>query len=364
MKKVIIYSILLLTGLIISQFLPKESTEIVKLPTMIALSFIMIHVGLEFEIDKSKPGEYLWDYIVAGTAAAFPWLLCAIYFIDVLDMTSWQEALLLARFSSPTSAGILFSMLAAAGLAITWTYQKARVLAIFDDLDTVLLMIPLKFMIIGFKWELLCIVVVMFAMLWMAWRYLHSLRLPTSWPWVLGYSIIISLICEGIYLSSKWIDEIATVHLEVLLPAFVLGCMLVQPKESALHSEKEEEVATVVAMIFMVLVGLSMPRIEIEETSLSLLTIHVLAITVLSNLGKMFPLFCYRKEASVSERLALSISMFPRGEVGAGVLVISLGYGLTGIAISVAVLSLALNLVLTGFFIVIVKKILDHVHKI
>lgn len=364
MKKVIIYSILLLAGLIASQFLPKESTEIVKIPTMIALSFIMIHVGLEFDIDRSKPGEYLWDYVVAGTAAAFPWLLCAIYFTGVLDMASWQEALLLARFSSPTSAGILFSMLAAAGLAMSWTYQKARVLAIFDDLDTVLLMIPLKFMIIGFKWELLCIVFVMFFMLWLAWRYLHALKLPTSWPWVLFYSVIITSICEGIYLTSKWVDEIATVHLEVLLPAFVLGCMLMRPKKSELHNIKEEQVSTIVAAIFMVLVGLSMPRIEIEEASITLLSLHVLAVTLLSNLGKMFPLFCYRKEASVAERLALSISMFPRGEVGAGVLVISLGYGLSGVAISVAVLSLALNLVLTGFFIVIVKKILDRLHKV
>lgn len=30
-------------------------------------------------------------------------------------------------------------MLAAAGLAATWLYRKARILAIFDDLDAVLL---------------------------------------------------------------------------------------------------------------------------------------------------------------------------------------------------------------------------------
>lgn len=44
----------------------------------------------------------------------------------------------------------------------------------------------------------------------------------------------------------------------------------------------------------------------------------------------MFPFFCYRKEATIRERLALSIAIFPRGEVGAGVLVVSMGYGLGG----------------------------------
>ena len=85
---------------------------------------------------------------------------------------------------------------------------------------------------------------------------------------------------------------------------------------------------------------------------------HVVAVTVLSNLGKMFPAFCYRREASIRERLALAIGMFPRGEVGAGVLVISLSYGLAGPSLTVAVLSLALNLLCTGVFIVAVKKLI------
>jgi hypothetical protein len=36
-----------------------------------------------------------------------------------------------------------------------------------------------------------------------------------------------------------------------------------------------------------------------------------------ANLGKMFPLLVYRQEASWRERLAISIGMWPRGEVGA-----------------------------------------------
>jgi hypothetical protein len=50
--------------------------------------------------------------------------------------------------------------------------------------------------------------------------------------------------------------------------------------------------------------------------------------------------------------------MFPRGEVGAGVLVVSLSYGLSGPAITVAVLSLILNLLCSGLFIIIVKRLL------
>jgi len=44
-------------------------------------------------------------------------------------------------------------MLAAAGLSSTWLFRKARVLAIFDDLDTVLLMIALKMLIVDLVWQ-------------------------------------------------------------------------------------------------------------------------------------------------------------------------------------------------------------------
>jgi Kef-type K+ transport system membrane component KefB len=111
----------------------------------------------------------------------------------------------------------------------------------------------------------------------------------------------------------------------------------------------------------MVLVGLSMPPIRLGgDDSVSWLTIglHVLAITFLSNLGKMLPAFCYRAEASTKERIALAIGMFPRGEVGAGVLVLSLSYKLGGPTLTVAILSLALNLLCTGVFILIVKRLL------
>ena len=83
--------------------------------------------------------------------------MIAIYYVFVLlppdywhSWEAWKENLLLSRFAAPTSAGILFTMLAAIGLKSSWIYKKIQVLAIFDDLDTILLMIPLQIMMIGF----------------------------------------------------------------------------------------------------------------------------------------------------------------------------------------------------------------------
>ena len=395
MRKVLLYSLLLVAGLVASQFLSQAEAVLlpVRLLTMIALSFIMVHVGYEFEIDKSRPRQYAWDYTVAFTAAAFPWVFCALYFVLVMTPSElwshpdqWKESLLQARFASPTSAGVLFSMLAAAGLGATWVFAKARVLAIFDDLDTILLLIPLQMLMVGPKWQLGVVVVVILVLLWLAWRYLHAARWPIGWPWVLGYATGIALASELIYVGSKAIDAREGV-------------------EEGPESPREQFVSTIVSACFMVLVGLSMPPItgatpvpappaggEVTERAVDVLptpakpsalayagvapqvlaekrrfpgwgmiAVHVVVITLLSNLGKMFPAFCYRREATLRERLALSIGMFPRGEVGAGVLVISLSYGLGGPALTVAVLSLALNLLCTGLFILAVKRLIAPV---
>jgi Kef-type K+ transport system membrane component KefB len=381
MKQVLIFSCLLVAGLAASQLLPAVAPEafgtfgpLRQWLTMICLGFLMIHVGYEFEIDKRNLRQYAVDYGVAATAAGFPWLFCSAYFVWVMGSAGWTEALLAGRFAAPTSAGLLFSMLAAAGLSVTWVFRKARVLAIFDDLDTVLLMIPLKMMIVGFKWQLVAIVFVLGGLLWLAWRYLHAVRWPISWPWVLGYAVGITAVSEGVYAASKVIDDVVPIHLEVLLPAFVLGCMLARPAGSDPHADDareghqegpedavEQRVATLVSGLFMVLVGLSMPRIAGTDGASAIpwgtLAWHTLALTVLANLGKMFPLFCYRAEAGWGERLGLCIGMWPRGEVGAGVLVVSLTYAIAPPIVAAAALSLALNLVLTGLFIAAVKAL-------
>jgi len=401
MYKVALFSLLLVLGLAGSQILPSiigpgyaTAAQVIKLLTMVALSFIMIHVGYEFDIDKNNLRGYGWDYVVAMTAAAFPWIFVTLYFVFVLLpdgawslWAAWQETLLAGRFAAPTSAGVLFSMLAAAGLSATWLFRKARVLAIFDDLDTVLLMIPLKMMMVGLEWQLAASVFVMIALLWLAWAFLHQWAIPSSWPWVLGYAVFIVLVAEIILLGSIRIDDQVPIHLEVLLPAFVLGCMMRRPDGTDPHrddarighqegpeSVREQQVATVVSAAFMLLVGLSMPSLfapalaAVETLTASQpplgwgeITLHVLVITLIANLGKMFPAFCYRREAHWRERLAVAVGMWPRGEVGAGVLVISLSYGIGGPVVTVAMLSLVLNLVLTGVFIWIVRQLLRSV---
>src|SRR5690606_31002533 len=123
-------------------------------------AYIMIEVGREFDLDRRNRHQYVVDYGVAMTAAAFPWILVSLYFYYFLPTPpralnpKWIEVLLVGRFAAPTSAGVLFTMLASAGLSNTWVYRKTRTLAIFDDLDTVLFMIPLQMLVVGFVWQL------------------------------------------------------------------------------------------------------------------------------------------------------------------------------------------------------------------
>ncbi|HEY7867183.1 MAG TPA: hypothetical protein VIC51_14425 [Psychromonas sp.] len=382
MKKVLILSILLTLGLIGSQLLPEHFrdsyhiiSELITVFTLIGLAFIMIHVGYEFDLDKSKLRSYGWDYVVAMTAAAFPWIFVTLYFVYILGpegATSWEDwkpALVISRFSAPTSAGVLFSMLAAAGLSATWLFRKARILAIFDDLDTVLLMIPLGIMMVGASWQMGVVILIMTIQILFAWTYLHRWSIPISWPWVLGYAVAIIGISKLIYFTSLLIDQQVPIHIEILLPAFVLGTMMKRPEGGSiegLESPQEQNVATIVSAIFIFLVGLNMPEIFNSDIANSgpqlspgMIAFHVLMITIISNMGKMFPAFVYKREAHWKERLALAIGMWPRGEVGAGILVLALGYGIGGSMLTVAALSLSVNLLLTGFYIWIVKVLLN-----
>ena len=91
MLKVLLYSVLLLIGLALSQALPELLGDLrdpvanaVRVLTLTGLSFIMIHVGFEFHIDKSNLRQYGWDYLVAFTAASFPWIFVTGYFVFVM----------------------------------------------------------------------------------------------------------------------------------------------------------------------------------------------------------------------------------------------------------------------------------------
>jgi Kef-type K+ transport system membrane component KefB len=373
MIRVLTYSVLLIVGMVLSQLpaIDHLKPEISAL-TMIFLAYIMIQVGMEFEIDKTNLRKYGVDYLVAMAAAAVPWLTAAAYFWWFFHI-GISESLLIGRFAAPTSAGILFTMLAAAGLAATWTYKKARVLAIFDDLDTVLLMIPLKMMLLGFTLKLVGLGIVVIGLLAVAY-YIHWLRVPTNNFWVAGYALLVWGSCFGF-------DYVTELHLEVLLPAFALGCLI---KSDHLHGseefdphargpepynrEWEDLLDRFIKGSFMLLAGMALPPIQFGTIGIGIVVVHVLVLTFLMNIGKCVPLAVYGDEASLRERAALSVGMFPRGEVGIGVLLVSLeifqqtgSFDTPGISESISLggLSLALNLSLTGLFILAVIRLLN-----
>merc|ERR1719265_1461719 len=153
----------------------------------------MINVGHEFVIDKKNLGQYGADFLIALTAAGFPWVMVALWFMFVLPGgPSWEKSILAAGFAGPTSAGILFSMLEAAGLKSTWLFKKARILAIFDDLDIILLMIPVKALITGFKWEVGVILAVVIVLVVFSYKRLHAYLIPLGWKWTMFYAIIVT----------------------------------------------------------------------------------------------------------------------------------------------------------------------------
>ena len=383
MKKILLFSLFLILGLIGSQILPtlvgveKFATAKPTLDVMLytCLAFIMINVGREFELDKSRWRSYTADYFIAMATAAAPWLMICFYYMTLLpgelfsNWDAWKENLLLSRFAAPTSAGILFTMLANAGLKKSWIYQKTRVLAIFDDLDTILLMIPLQIFMIGWKWQLGVVAIFVFFCLYLAWTKLDKYRMSQDWSSILGYATVLVFFCQGLYIISKHLfGTEAAIHIEVLLPAFVLG-MVMKTRHST--SKSDENVATIISYLFMFLVGMSAPLFvgvdfsatagdsligQVGEMSWGEIAMHVAIVTLLSNVGKMVPMLFYR-DKSLIQRLALSIGMFTRGEVGAGIIFVSLGYGLGGPLLAISLLTILSNLILTGGFVIIVKRL-------
>ncbi len=325
-------------------------------------AYIMINEGREFEIVKSKWRSYSADYFIAMTTAALPWLMIAAYFIYALlpeqmwsDSQSWKESLLMARFAAPTSSGVLFTMLAAMKLTKGWIYKKIQTLAIFDDLDTILLMIPLQIMMLQMSWQMGVMLIAIVAMLVFGWKRLDSYNIPQNWQSILLYSAIIYYVTYLIYVMTKSVyGAQGAIHIEVLLPAFVVGMVI---KHKAHDSKTEVRVSTIISCLFMFLVGMSMPLI-FNSTAISMswgeISRHVLVVTALSLVGKLVPLFFYRNR-TLHERIAVAIGMFTRGEVGAGVVIIAVGYSIGGDALVISVLTLVLNMILTAGFVVLVR---------
>ena len=383
MKKVISFSLMLMVGLVLSQMLPAQLGESyvelkhqIEVMLGVCLAFIMINVGREFEIDKSNVRVYVKDYLVAMLAAALPWLFIAIYYILAIMPSEWwssgevwKETLLLSRFAAPTSAGILFSMLAAMNLQKSWIYQKAQTLAIFDDLDTIILMVPLQVAMIGeLNWQMVAMLVVIFGMFYIGWKYMSRFKMRQTWYAIFTYAVLVYGSTLLVYtLTKHFFGAKGAIHIEVLLPAFIFGMII---RNRHVGGRTEERISTIISLVFMLLVGMSMPLIDMSGTATSgesqsiiatlpmmsgwEIALHVLAVTLLSNIGKLAPMFFYN-DRSLTERLALSVGMFTRGEVGAGVIFIALGYNIGGPILLISVLTLVLNLILTIGFVYVVK---------
>src|SRR5690606_14484477 len=109
MKKIVLFSLCLVVGLVFSQLLPDilgnnyDNFKLVSgLTLSVALSFIMINVGREFDLDKKKWRSYSLDYYVAMMTAALPWIFVAVYYMWLMpdgmfgNWDAWKNILLLS----------------------------------------------------------------------------------------------------------------------------------------------------------------------------------------------------------------------------------------------------------------------------
>ena len=111
MKKVFLFSLFLVLGLVLSQCLPVwlgeaflTAEKVAKTLMFVCLAFIMINVGREFELDKTKWRSYAADYFIAMATAAVPWIMVAFYYIFLFAadfLGKWgggEEKFLFLRF--------------------------------------------------------------------------------------------------------------------------------------------------------------------------------------------------------------------------------------------------------------------------
>ena len=162
--------------------------------------------------------------------------------------------------------------------------------------------------------------------------------------------------------AGAWVAAVFMLLVGLSLPQIFEGDDMQHPEPTAasLHASAPGASVDDPALAGGEIEGRYVDTVTASQPSISwgAIAAHVLLLSALINVGKMFPVFCYRKEAHWKHRLAIAVGMWPRGEVGAGVLVLSLSYGIGGPIVTVAMLSLALNLLLTGVFIIIVKRLI------
>lgn len=322
----------------------------------ICLAYILIGVGQEFA-HESDIQSYTRDYLAAAVTALLPWFLVAGYLLWAFPAYGWVEAMIIGHFAGPTSSGLLLGLLKTAGLGETWVYQRAQILALFDDLDTILLMLPLTMLLVGWKSILVFHLLLLIAILIYAFRRARTWKIVSSGPALLLYATAMTLFFDGASALAMVYDPQLVLHIEIILPAFALGVLLADTKCS--HDYYQPYILA----LFMFLVGLQLPplmHVSMQQMTFVELVGHVTVVTLLANIGKCPVIFFYPESRCWYEKMAVAISLFPRGEVGAGLLVLTIAYGIEGPAVVVSMLALSVNLMLTGFFVWVVHFLLDR----
>ncbi|GAB1359471.1 hypothetical protein MASR1M31_12550 [Porphyromonadaceae bacterium] len=151
MRKVLQYSF---SGLLVSQFLPGmvgEKIDSIKAFTnvllYICLGFIMINVGREFEMDKSKWKSYAEDYFIAMAYSSNamdydrPFITFLCYSLQSCGLIGrlGKRISIAKSFCSPYFSRDSFHNAGGDGLKSSWIYKKIQVsFRDIHDLDTIL----------------------------------------------------------------------------------------------------------------------------------------------------------------------------------------------------------------------------------
>lgn len=356
MKWILFFNLAIICGLICSQVVDIGSQkDWVLFVSQSLLSYILIEVGVEFTLKKNIR-SYLKDHLVAFFLAMIPWGLTALYFY-VRTPTTIEESIQVARFSSPTASGMLFSMLTAAGIGTTWLFKKIEVLAIIDDLDAILIFIPLKLLFFGYQGSLLFIFFLSITFLTVGIIFLHKLPLKSTRPFMLLYALIITSLIS-------YLNFVYGIEIDILLPSFALGMLLVNPHQFDPHLRYRHEHAYFepqqklyrgmhlsLKLIFMFSIGLLVPLINLSQYSLLTLLLDSLMLSLILIMGKAIPVLCLFSELSLKERLALVMGLSPRGEIGVYIIAALAGTSMGEYGIHLAGLTFVINLSLSALFV-------------
>jgi hypothetical protein len=111
---------------------------------------------------------------------------------------------------------------------------------------------------------------------------------------------------------------VTDLHVEVLVPAFALGCVIksdhlhgsaeysgTRQGPSAQESPREAMLDWGIKGGFILLAGMALPLIQLSGMSIIAVFTHVMLITIVSNVGKCVPMMAYTEEVTLRERLAL-----------------------------------------------------------